>query len=163
MIAFAHCIIPAGPWSYFRTETISPVETIAEWATIQWSRIERTMRKLSLLIVADERNMLLLLDRVLSRNGYHVKSANNAEEALELVDRETFQLAVLNITMHPTDGFALLGEIRRRSPDTRVVMATGYPTVESREECIRRGASGYLIKPMDIPELKALLRRLAAL
>lgn len=121
------------------------------------------MKKPSLLIVADERNMLLLLDRVLSRNGYHVKSANNAEEALELVDRETFQLAVLNITMHPTEGFTLLEEIRRRSPDTRVVMATGYPTVESREECIRRGASGYLIKPMDIPELKALLRRLAAL
>ena len=62
--------------------------------------------------------------------------------------------------MFPIDGVALLGEIRKRSPETRVIMTTGYPTVGSREKCLELGATHYLIKPVEIPKLKIVLRHL---
>ena len=102
-------------------------------------------------------------DRILSRDGYQVKTANNAEQALELVDREIFHLAVLDIKMLPMDGVTLLKKIRQRSPDTRVIMTTAYPTFESREECMKLGVSGYLVKPIELSELKAVLSHLTAL
>ena len=112
---------------------------------------------LSLLVVDDERNMLLMLNRVLSKDGYHVTTANNADQALKLIDSEIFHVAVLDIKMVPMDGVELLKEIRKRSPDTRVIMTTAYPTVESRNECIKLGASGYLVKPVEMSKLKEAL------
>ena len=114
----------------------------------------------TLLVVDDEENLLLLLDRVLSKDGFQIKTAANAYEALELVEHEQFSLAIIDIRMCPIDGVTLLEEIRKRSPETRVIMTTGYPSVDSREKCLELGASHYLIKPIEIPELKNVLRHL---
>ena len=114
----------------------------------------------TLLVVDDEENLLFLLDRVLSKDGFQIKTAVNAYEALELVEHEQFSLAILDIKMFPIDGVALLEEIRKRSPETRVIMTTGYPSDGSREKCLALGASHYLIKPVEIPELKIILHHL---
>lgn len=114
----------------------------------------------TLLVVDDEENLLFLLDRVLSKDGFQIKTAINAYEALELVEHEQFSLAILDIKMFPIDGVALLEEIRRRSPETRVIMTTGYPSDGSREKCLALGAAHYLIKPVEIPELKIILHHL---
>jgi DNA-binding NtrC family response regulator len=108
----------------------------------------------SILIVDDEENLLLLLERILTRQGYQVVTAQNSHDASSVLKTRTFQLAILDIKMFPVDGVFLLGEIKDRSPTTKVIMITAYPTVNTRTECIRKGASTYLTKPLDIQELK---------
>jgi DNA-binding NtrC family response regulator len=115
----------------------------------------------SVLIVDDEENLLVLLHRVLAKEGYDVATASNSQQALELIEKQNFPLAILDIRMFPIDGVALLSEIKKRSPATKVIMITAYPTADSRSECFRRGAATYLTKPLDTQELKKALENLA--
>ena len=108
----------------------------------------------NILIVDDEENLLLLLDRILTRQGYQVVTAQNSYDARTLLETRMFQLAILDIKMFPLDGVFLLGEIKSLSPSTEVIMITAYPTVATRNECMKKGASTYLTKPVDIQELK---------
>ena len=108
----------------------------------------------SILIVDDEENLLLLLERILTRQGYEVATAKNSYDTRTLLDSRRFQLAILDIKMFPLDGVFLLGEIKSRSPSTEVIMITAYPTADTRNECMKKGASTYLTKPVDIHELK---------
>jgi DNA-binding NtrC family response regulator len=115
----------------------------------------------TVLVVDDEENLLVLLDRILSKEGFSVRTASNAYQALDLVDKSVFDLAILDIKMFPIDGVALLSEIKKRSPATQVVMITAYPTADTRNQCLRSGASTYLTKPLDIQELKTVVQTLA--
>lgn len=116
----------------------------------------------SILIVDDEENLLVLLDRILSKEGYQVRVANGSGQALDLLEKQKFGAAILDIKMFPLDGVALLSEIKRRAPSTRVVMITAYPTADTRDECFRKGATAYLTKPLDIQKLKGVMRELTA-
>ena len=116
----------------------------------------------SVLIVDDEENLLVLLDSVLSKEGFHVRTTSNAYHALKLVDHWRFKLAILDIKMFPIDGVALLSEIKKRTPSTQVIMITAYPTADTHNECLRIGAADYLTKPLDIHELKTVVQTLAA-
>ena len=121
-------------------------------------RVNEPAMDRSVLIVDDEENLLLLLDRILSKDGYEVQTAPNSYRALDLLQNGRFQLAILDIKMFPIDGVALLSEIKNRSPSTQVIMITAYPTVDTRKECFRRGATSYLTKPLDIQQLKGVIR-----
>jgi len=108
----------------------------------------------NILIVDDEENLLLLLERILSKQGYQVVTAKNSYDALAVLETRVFQLAILDIKMFPIDGVMLLGEIKSRLPAIEVIMVTAYPTIDTRNECLKKGASTYLTKPEDILELK---------
>lgn len=97
----------------------------------------------------------MLLERILSKQGYRVVTAKNTHEAIALAEKRAFQLAILDIKMFPLDGVGLLSEIKNRCPSTPVIMVTAYPTVDTRTECMKKGASTYLTKPVDIQELKS--------
>jgi PleD family two-component response regulator len=72
----------------------------------------------SVLIVDDEENFLLLLDWILTKDGFRVKTASDAYQALNLLDEESFNLAIIDIQMSPIDGIGLLSELRKISPST---------------------------------------------
>ncbi len=116
----------------------------------------------NILIVDDEENLLLLLERILSKQGYQVMTAKNSYDALALLETRVFQLAILDIKMFPIDGVVLLQEIKSRRPAIEVIMITAYPTVDTRNECMKKGASTYLTKPVDIQELKSTVNGLLA-
>jgi DNA-binding NtrC family response regulator len=118
------------------------------------------LAKATILIVDDEENLLLLLERILSKQGYQVVTAQNSRDALAFAEKRAFELAILDIKMFPLDGVGLLNEIKTRSPDTPVIMITAYPTVDTRTECLKKGASTYLTKPVDIQELKSTVESL---
>ena len=115
-----------------------------------------------ILFVDDEPNFLVLVDRVLSKEGYRITTALDSRQALAYIDCVNFSLAVLDIKMAPIDGVEVLARIKKRSPSTRVIMVTGYPTEENRAECMKLGADGYMTKPIDLSELITLLRDLMA-
>lgn len=145
--------------------SITPIDTVGELgqkseALANANEAKTRIMEHSVLIVDDEENLLVLLDRILSKEGYQVKTANNAYQALDFVDHERFCAAILDIKMYPIDGVALLAEIKKRSPDTQVIMVTGYPTTDTRNDCMKYGAADYLTKPLEIQELKSVLRGL---
>jgi DNA-binding NtrC family response regulator len=114
----------------------------------------------SVLVVDDEENLLVLLDEILSKEGYQVKTANSAYKALDFVGQSDFRVAILDIKMYPIDGVALLAEIKKRSPSTQVIMMTGFLTRETQNACMKYGATDYFTKPLDIQKLKSVLRGL---
>jgi DNA-binding NtrC family response regulator len=101
----------------------------------------------SVLLVDDEENFLTLLGRYLTKDGFHVKTASNSLQAIDFMDQEAFDVAILDINLSPVDGITLLAELKKRSP---VIMATAYPTPDIQNECMRRGASVFLSKPLDL-------------
>lgn len=122
----------------------------------------KILEKAAILIVDDEENLLLLLERILTKQGYHVVTAQNSHDALALAETRVFQLAILDIKMFPLDGVGLLKEIKTRCPAMEIIMITAYPTVDTRIECLKKGASTYLTKPVDIQELKNTVKNLLA-
>lgn len=125
--------------------------------------IERVDMNSSVLVVDDEENLLVLLDWILTKEGFYVKTASDADRALHLLDEETFDMAILDIQMYPMDGIRLLSELRKRSPSTAVIMTTAYPAPDILSECVEHGADALLAKPVDLDELKNVARSLADL
>ena len=107
----------------------------------------------SVLVVDDEQNFVNLLDWFLTKRGYEVRTALNGEDALNLVEKASFDLALIDIRMGPVDGLSLLGEIKQHLPEIRVIMMTAYPTSDFRRQAFGKGASAYFTKPVDLQEL----------
>lgn len=116
----------------------------------------------TILVVDDERNFLELLTGSLGKRGFEVKTASNGIEALKLVEIESFDLALLDIRMGPMNGIQLLGEIKARQPDIKVIMMSGYPTRETGGQALEKGASAYLTKPVDLEDLLKTMNALLA-
>jgi DNA-binding NtrC family response regulator len=116
---------------------------------------------ISILAVDDEQNLLELLITALGKRGFNVRTASSGAEALKLVERESFQLALLDIKMGPLNGVQLLKEIKGRSPVIKVIMMTAYPTLETRLDASENGASAYLTKPVDLQKLVETINSLA--
>ena len=91
-----------------------------------------------------------LLDRVLSKEAYQVKTAIDGDEALEFLDENDISFALIDIRMHPICGVDLLVEIKKRSPATQVIIITSFLTPETKSRCIQYGATNYLTKPLEM-------------
>lgn len=115
-----------------------------------------------LLVVDDEAHFAELLERILSREGYQVTVAHDGIQALARIERQKFRVVILDIKMQPFTGIEVLAEIKKRHSTTHVIMITAYPTEDTRIECMKLGAAGYLTKPIELAELKAVLRHLTA-
>jgi len=107
----------------------------------------------SVLVVDDEQNFLALLRWFLTDRGYEVQTALSGEDALKLVEANSFDLALVDIRMGPVDGLSLLDELKRRTPLIQVIMMTAYPTVGAIKQSHEKGASAFLTKPVDLQQL----------
>jgi DNA-binding NtrC family response regulator len=116
----------------------------------------------SVLVVDDELNFVILLDRVLTKKGYQVTTATSAQQALALIgQRTTFDLAIIDIRMEPIDGLSLLVELKQRLPHLKVIMLTAYPTYETRMTSVQKGASAYFTKPVELETFLDTVRQLS--
>jgi DNA-binding NtrC family response regulator len=107
----------------------------------------------SILVVDDEVNFVILLERVLSKRGYKVRTALTAENALLQAQKTNFDLALLDIRIGEVDGLALLAELKRCSPDTKIIVMTAFPTYGTQLISFRHGASAYVAKPVSLSAL----------
>lgn len=107
-----------------------------------------------ILIVDDEEIARENMAHVLRKENYHCELASNGIEALEILNRCDIDLVVTDLKMDEMDGIELLEHINRQCPETQVIMVTGFATVSSAVEALKKGAAHYLGKPVNLEELK---------
>ncbi len=111
-----------------------------------------------LLVVDDEKNLRLVVQKEMARQGHDVEEASDGEAAWELLEEQDFDVVLCDINMPRLDGLGLLRRIRERNQNPpEVIMLTGQATVESAIEAMKLGAYDYLTKPYRIGELSALV------
>jgi len=93
----------------------------------------------------------------LERVGYQCAIATSGPEAVEKVRRETYDVVVTDLVMNEIDGIGVLVETKKVLPDSEVILLTGHGTIQSAVEAIQQGAFNYLLKPLDIKELRAVV------
>lgn len=113
--------------------------------------------KHSILIVDDELSMREFLSILLEREGYGVKTASSAEEALALLEHTIFDLVISDVQMPGLSGIDLLTRIKALSPETAVLIITAFSTAEQAVEAMKIGAYDYIAKPFKIDEVKQLV------
>jgi two-component system response regulator HydG len=117
------------------------------------------MMKEKILVVDDEQSHRTMLKAVLTREGYTVSEADDGTSAIKAVEAEPFDLILMDVRMTDMDGIQALEEIRKISPSVPVIMMTAYASVKTAVEALKAGAHDYLTKPLDIDELKILIRK----
>ena len=114
-------------------------------------------------MVDDDRMVLLLLDRILSAEGYQVVCASDGKQALELLEEDKFGLVITDVVLPGRlNGMDVLAAARRIDPAYQVVVVTGFYSVEEAQRAFKLGAVDYLPKPFNtswiLPTVKRALR-----
>jgi DNA-binding NtrC family response regulator len=120
---------------------------------------DETKSGIGVLIVDDEDTIRESCASVLEQEGYRVKTAHRGEDALQLLQRRSFDIVLLDLYMKGIGGMKLLTTCLETSPDTVVIIMTGNPSVESSLAALRAGAWDYLPKPFSSTQLHVLLGR----
>jgi two-component system response regulator PilR (NtrC family) len=110
------------------------------------------------LVVDDEQSLRDVLSIMLKRAGYAVTSAMDGEEAIELLNREIFDLVITDLRMPKIDGMEVLKAVRSVSPETVVLIITAFATADSAVEAMKQGAYDYLTKPFQVDEVQLIIR-----
>ncbi|MCA8967370.1 MAG: sigma-54-dependent Fis family transcriptional regulator, partial [Planctomycetes bacterium] len=114
----------------------------------------------SILILEDEAALASALAILARRMGHEATTAASAAQGLQCLQERRPDLVVLDIGLPDRNGIDVLADIREREPDLPVLVITAHGNLQNAVEAKKRGASGYLVKPLDLPELEATLRAL---
>jgi two-component system response regulator AtoC len=112
------------------------------------------------LVADDEAVVRSGIKRALENRGMTTELAASGQEALDLMSKESFDLVLLDIRMPDMDGTAVLSHIRAHHPETRVIMISGYPTIDTAVYCMKMGALDYLVKPFRLDDLETAIKRI---
>ncbi|CAM4075710.1 response regulator transcription factor [Vreelandella rituensis] len=112
-----------------------------------------------LLIIDDDEMFCHVLSRALTRRGYQVLIANDAEQALALASQHNPVMATLDLKLEHSSGLKLLPELLEVVPHCRIVVLTGYSSIATAVEAIKLGAVNYLCKPADAEDVLAAFER----
>jgi len=102
-----------------------------------------------LLLVDDDAVFVKVLSRALSARGFTVTTALDATDALNAVRAQPMEFAVVDLRIGAENGLSLIPELLQVQPDLRILLLTGYASIATAVEAIRRGAHDYLAKPVD--------------
>jgi DNA-binding NtrC family response regulator len=114
---------------------------------------------ISILVVDDEAMMRNLLEKILVREGYAVKTAGNGVEALELLQHENFELIISDMKMPNMDGFDLLKAVKQEYPNINVIIMTAYGDTYTVKDALLLGADEYITKPFKSHEISLVVER----
>jgi DNA-binding NtrC family response regulator len=115
------------------------------------------MKRLHVLVVEDDETLRDLLGQALQGWGYQTVAVSSGGRALELLETQLFEVAVVDIHLPEMDGVEVLRHLKRHDPSIEVLIMTGDPTVATAVETLKLGAYDYLTKPLILDELRHLL------
>ncbi|MBG0790027.1 MAG: response regulator [Desulfovibrionaceae bacterium] len=112
-----------------------------------WTDTERPAVRL--LIVDDEAGFTDVLCKRMARRGVNATSVSCGEDAVQVLRRAEFDVAIVDLKLQGMDGVEILKVFKLMAPEMPVIMLTGHGSDEAREACMKLGAEGYLSKPVD--------------
>lgn len=110
------------------------------------------------LIIDDEPSICASLSLAL-KNDYEVRTFNSAQPALDIIEKQSFTVALLDIKIGTENGLSVLKKIKEMDPGIVVIMMTAYGSIGSSVEAMKNGAFTYLTKPLDIDELMIYIKQ----
>jgi ATP-dependent Lon protease len=119
-----------------------------------------SLNEFHILIVDDEEIARTNLQYVLQKEGYRVRTAANGLDALRQLESYEFELILTDLKMEKMDGIQLLQSAKQIAPNTEIVLITGFATVSSAVDALKKGAAHYLPKPIDLDELRSTVRQI---
>ncbi len=111
------------------------------------------------LVVDDEQDIRDASERILSRVGYQVQKASRGDEALDILNKESVNIMLLDLKMPGMDGLEVLKRIRKQNTQIQVIVITGYATVETAIEAMKQGAYDFIPKPFEPDQLRIVVNR----
>ncbi|MCL4457161.1 MAG: response regulator [Nitrospirae bacterium] len=105
------------------------------------------MSKAKILVIDDEEIVRISCERTLVPEGYDVDTASSGKEGVELFEKSAYDLVLVDLKMPGMNGIEMLVNIRGQRPEQKVMIMTGYDTVEHIVEALSSGAAHYLEKP----------------
>ncbi|MBI4690869.1 MAG: sigma-54-dependent Fis family transcriptional regulator [Nitrospirae bacterium] len=115
---------------------------------------------IKILIAEDEEITLKHLSYALEKEGYTVTGAKNGIDALKNIEKEGFDILIADIKMPGMDGLTLLAEVKDKYPKIEVIIITGFGSIESAVEAMKRGATDYITKPFNLDELNLKIKKI---
>jgi two-component system, response regulator RegA len=120
---------------------------------------ERPQDRASLLLVDDDRALCVVLSRALESRGFAVTIAHAVEDALQAIDGDAPEYAVVDLKLPDQSGLKLVSRLKEADPHTRIVVLTGHGSIPTAIEAIKLGATYYLVKPTDADTVVAAFGR----
>ena len=115
-----------------------------------------------IMIVDDEKLVRWSISNGLRRDLHEVFCAENGEEAMEKAQEEAFDLVITDLKMPGMTGAELLGQLKRLSPDTKVMVLTAFSSELDKETAVKLGACGYIEKPFVVDEIRNMVQSMLA-
>ena len=131
-------------------------ERILEHLAVRQMKLSR---KNTILVVDDEQITRMNLEHVLSKEGYEVSTADGGTQALEFLKGKTVDLVITDLKMDKIDGMALLERIKATSPSTEVIIISGYATVLTAVDAIKRGSFHFIPKPLKLDDIRETVKK----
>ena len=119
-------------------------------------------RKTQVLILDDEPIVWKRLKPALEKAGYEVEAFTQSSNAMRRVQEKEFDIVVTDLKMEGIDGMEFLTEVKSRSPDTEVIVITGFATMETARESFQKGVFDFVAKPFKRGELLEIVKRAEA-
>ena len=116
--------------------------------------------RIKILIAEDEEITLKHLSYALQNEGYSVAGVKNGIDALEKIKKEDFDILLADIKMPNMDGLTLLSEVKNKYPNIEVIIITGFGSIESAVDAMKRGAADYITKPFNLDELNLKIKKI---
>jgi DNA-binding NtrC family response regulator len=112
-----------------------------------------------ILVVDDEERVRILFKRILLKEGYEVDCAASGSEALDKLAKDSFDLVVTDLKMEGIDGLDLIKKGKTMNQALPFILISGYGTAQTAESAAKEGADVYLMKPIDVTDLKLAVKK----
>lgn len=112
----------------------------------------------NILLVDDDKSILRILTSILQKQGYTVHTAETGREAEEMINSQSYDLALIDVKLPDTDGVDLLQQIQATRPNMIKIILTGFASMDNGIKALTAGADAYLVKPVEPTELLKILK-----
>ena len=110
-------------------------------------------QKTNIIVIDDDAGIRLTLSKILEKEGYSVTCVDEGKKALEMCEKNSFDVALIDIRLPDMDGTEVTERIKEVSPSTVKIIVTGFPSLQNAVEALDHGADGYVLKPFDARDL----------
>ena len=107
----------------------------------------------SILVIDDDKYILSVFFKILSKQGFTVENAETGQEAMEMSAKKQYDLALIDVKLPDIEGPLLVEKMHKKNPDMMKIVITGFPSIEDANKVMDNGAIAYLVKPIKSEEL----------